>query len=388
MWEHRGLNSLVAGIESGRTSLAGFVVTATASKRCHQIRMGGWKMFGTSLRNLLVGAVGATLLAMPPMPLAAQDGATTEVTFVQPSPSAINSFTVYVAIGEGYFADEGIDLKVESLNGSGPVLQALAAGQAQFGRPGPGPLLSARARNVDAVFIYNQMAKSSFGVVVQEGSPHQAIADLKGTTIGVGTADGAEVSFARGILADAGMTEGTDYEFLAVGDGGPATAAFTNNEISAYAASTADAAILNQRGLKVRDITPAEFTTFFGNGYVAMRSYIDENPKIVEGFGRALVRAQVFAMDDANEEAVLAHLKAGMPQESEDTEFARALFHAVRAKTVPADPSKGWGYQNPADWERWHQSLVDTGGLEKPLEDLEAAYTNDFVDAWNEGAKQ
>jgi NitT/TauT family transport system substrate-binding protein len=339
----------------------------------------------TKLRKSLVGAIGAMLLASP-VPLAAQE--LKQVTFVQPSPSAINSFTVFVAIGEGYFADEGLEVKVESLNGSGPVLQALAAGQAQFGRPGPGPLLSARARNVDAVFIYNQMAKSSFGVVVQEESSYQAIADLKGTTIGVGTADGAEVSFARGILAGAGMTEGTDYEFLAVGDGGPATAAFENKEISSYAASTADAAILNQRGLKVRDITPAEFTTFFGNGYVAMRDYIDANPDVVEGFGRALVRAQVFAMDDANEDTVLAHLKAGVPQEIEDIEFARALFHAVRAKTVPADLSNGWGYQNPADWERWHTSLVETGGLEKPLDDLNAAYTNDFVKAWNEGVQQ
>jgi NitT/TauT family transport system substrate-binding protein len=344
-------------------------------------------MLHARLSHVLAGTAGAILLALSPVPLAAQDGPKS-ITFVQPSPSAINSFTVYVAIGEGYFADEGLEVNVESLNGSGPVLQALSAGQAQFGRPGPGPLLGARARGVDAVFLYNQMAKSSFGIVVQEDAPYQAIADLKGTTVGVGTADGAEVSFARGILAEAGMTEGTDYEFLAVGDGGPATAAFTNNEISAYAASTADAAILNQRGLKVRDITPPEFTTFFGNGYVAMRSFIDENPDVVEGFGRALVRAQVFAMDEANEEKVLAHLKAGMPQESEDAEFARALFHAVRAKTIPADQSMGWGYQNPADWERWHQSLLDTGSLEQPLADLEAAYTNDFVDAWNQGVGQ
>ncbi len=99
-------------------------------------------------------------------PAAAQDAR--QVTFVQPSPSAINSFPVFVAIGEGYFADEGLEVTVESLNGSGPVLQALSAGQAEFGRPGPGPVIAARSRGVDVVFIYNVAARSNFGIVVEE----------------------------------------------------------------------------------------------------------------------------------------------------------------------------------------------------------------------------
>lgn len=334
-------------------------------------------------RGTIVAMAGAILLTAGATPLLAQD--LREITFVQPSPSAINSFTTYVAIGEGYFEDEGLKVNVESVNGSAAVLQALASGQALFGRPGPGPVLNARARGVDVVFIFNQMPKSSFGLVVEEESPYQSPADLKGQVIGVGTADGAEVSFARGILNSLGLEEDADYTLLPVGDGGPATAAFTRGDIEAYAASTSDAAILNQRGLAVRDITPEEFLTFFGNGYATMRSTIEEEPELVEGFGRAIVRAQVFAMDEANREAVLAHLKAGMPQESEDPEFAEALFEAVLAKTIPLDRSNGWGYQDPAHWERWHQSVVETGDLEQPLPDLEAAYTNDFVPAWNEG---
>jgi NitT/TauT family transport system substrate-binding protein len=333
-------------------------------------------------------AAGAVVLALAAATLPAQGQELREITFVQPSPSAINSFPIYVAIGEGYFADEGLKVNVESVNGSSAVLQALTSDQAQFGRPGPGPVLNARARGVDVVFIYNQMPKSSFGIVVKEESSYQTPADLKGQVIGVGTADGAEVSFARGILNSLGLEENQDYTFLTVGDGGPATAAFTRGDIEAYAASTADAAILNQRGLAVRDITPEEFLSFFGNGYATMRSTIEQDPELVEGFGRAIVRAQNFAMEEGNRAAVLAHLKAGMPQESEDPAFAEALFEAVLAKTIPLDRSNGWGYQDPAHWERWHQSVVETGDLEQPLPDLEAAYTNDFVPAWNEGAQK
>ena len=143
-----------------------------------------------------------------------------DITFVQPSPSAINSFPVFTAIGEGFFAEEGLNVTVEAINGSGAVLQALSAGQAHFGRPGPGPLLAARTRGVEAVHIYNVAARSNFGIAVQEDSEYTSIEDLRGKVIGTGTADGAEVGFARNVLTGAGMTEGEDYTFLTVGDGG------------------------------------------------------------------------------------------------------------------------------------------------------------------------
>jgi NitT/TauT family transport system substrate-binding protein len=307
------------------------------------------------------------------------------ITFVQPSPSAINSFPVFVAIGEGYFADEGLEVSVESINGSAAVLQALAAGQAEFGRPGPGPVLAARSRGVDAVFIYNVAARTNFGIAVEQDSSYQAIEDLRGQVIGTGTADGAEVGFARSVLNSAGMTEGDDYEFLTVGDGGPATAAFQSDAIEAYSASTADAAILNQRGMAVRDITPPEFAKFFGNGLATMGDTIRNDRELVEKFGRAFMRGHVFALDDANRETVLAHLATGNPQEGEDKEFQSSLFDAVRSKTIPIDPDVDYGYMPPEIWEEWQANLVAGGEIPGPLDDLEAAYTNEFIEVWKEG---
>ena len=334
-----------------------------------------------AIHRMRAGALAAAL-AVAALPAAAQ---MQQVTFVQPSPSAINSFPVFVAIGEGFFADEGLEVTVESLNGSAPVLQLLEAGQAQFGRPGPGPVLAARARGADIVFIYNVAARTNFGIVVEEDSEVQTVDQLRGTVIGTGTADGAEVGFARNVLLGAGLEEGTDYTFLTVGDGGPATAAFTRGEISAYSASTADAAILNQRGVPVRDITPPEYMRFFGNGLATTGDIIRNDPELVEKFGRAFLRGHAFALDDANREAVLAHMAAGNPQESEDAEFAAALFEAVRSKTYPLVEDQGIGYMPPEVWEEWQQSLIDGGDLEGPLEDLSAAYTNDFIEVWNEG---
>jgi NitT/TauT family transport system substrate-binding protein len=311
-----------------------------------------------------------------------------DITVILPNPSAINVFPLHTAIGEGYFADEGLNVTVQAVDGSSQVLQAMAAGQAQIGLPGPGPVLAARSRGEDVVFIYNNYPKSIFGLVVKEDSPHQTPADLKGTTIGVGTADGAEVSFSRAILTDAGLTEGEDYEFLAIGDGGMAATAFLRDDVESYAAAVSDAAILESRGIPLREITPEAFLSYFGNGYAALRSYIDENPDVIEGFGRALVRGVEFSMDPANKDQVLEYAKRGNPQEGEDPAFASALFEAIKNRMTPLDSSHGWGYQPPEHWEIWQESLVGAGALPAPLPNLEDAYTNEFIETWNAGAKQ
>jgi len=331
-------------------------------------------------RRTALGVLAAPLMARA---LPAQAQGLRNIVFVQPSPSAINSYPVYVATGEGYFREEGLSVRAEAVNGSGPVLQALAAGQAQFGRVCALPVLRARARGVDVVFLYNSLPRSSFGILVKRDSAYRAPEQLRGKVIGVGTADGAEVGFARAILNDLGMQEPRDYRFIPVGDGGPAVAAFHRGDIEAYVGAAADAAILNHRGMHVRDITPDKFQTFFGNGYVAMGNFIEANPKVIEGFGRALVRATRFTNTAANRERVLAHLAAGNPQEIEDKRFANSLLDVVLDKGKPHDPSKGWGYQDPQHWTAWHQSLLESKELDKPLPNLEAAYTNRFVETWN-----
>ncbi|WP_295048682.1 ABC transporter substrate-binding protein [uncultured Paracoccus sp.] len=328
-------------------------------------------------------AAAALVLGISCGPAMAQD--LRPITFVQPSPSAINSYPIVIAAAEGYFAEEGLEVTVQSINGSGAVLQALSAGQAQFGRPGPTPVIAARARGVDAVFIYNVAARANFGIVVPEDSPIQSLDELRGKTIGTGTADGAEVGFARNVLTGAGLKEGTDYTFLTVGDGGPATAAFARKDMDAYVSATSDAAILHQRGVKIRDITPESYAKFFGNGLVTTGEIIKTDPALVEGFGRAVAKAQKFAEDDANRDKVLAALAEANPQEGEDPAFAAALFDAVRSKYRPIDPTRGYGYNPPEVWDEVQKAMIASGDLAAPLPDLTAAYTNDFVAEWNEG---
>lgn len=307
------------------------------------------------------------------------------LTIVVPNPSALNNFPLHNAIGEGYFEQEGLTVTVEAVNGSASVLQALASGQAQIGNPGPGPVLAARERGEEIVFIYNQYPNSIFGLVVPEESPIKGPAELKDQTIGVGTADGAEVGFTRAIMAASGLMENKGYQFLSIGDGGTAAAAILGKEVAAYAAAASDAAIIQARGIPLREITPSGFLSYFGNGWAVTQAYLDENESVIERFGRALVKGTRFGLDPANNEKTLAHAAAANPQEGEDTALATLLLEAAQTRINPQEQMRGngYGFQPPEHWQLWHEAQVETGALKAPLADLTAAYTNKFVAGWN-----
>lgn len=341
------------------------------------------KSTGISRRAFTLSSLGVGVGVALGLPSMAR--AQTPVTFAVPAPSALVWLPYWVAVGEGYMKDEGLDTTLEVVDGSASVLQALSSGQAQIGAPGPGPALGARARGVDVKYIYNLYPKSAFGLLVPEDSPITEPAQLKGKVIGVGSTDGAEVSFARGILSEAGMELDRDYSFLVVGDGGMAAVAFLRGEADAYAGGIADVATIARRGLNLREITPDSFLAFFGNGLAMLESEIEAHPEIARGFGRAIVRGMAFASKPENAEAVLAHCAAGSPQEGEDQEFAAALMKVVLDRMIPTEEMrpKGLGYQPPEHWQKVHDSSVESGALSEPLADLDEIYTNEFVEGWN-----
>ncbi len=335
----------------------------------------------TTKRQLLTTGVAA--ISMMAMSFAAYAQDLTKVTLAIPSPSGLGYFALYNAMGEGFMEEEGIEVEVQSVNGSAQVLQVLAAGQAEFGHPGPGPLLNAREGGEDIVYIYNYFSTSQFSLVTEADSGFTSPTDLKGKVVGVGTADGAEVAFVRSIFDAADMKEGEDYSFITIGEGGMAVAGFMQDAIDAYASDTIGMATLRLRGVDLVDLTPPEFKKFFGNGYAVTREYMDENRELIEGFGRALVRGARFGAKPENLEATLDHAKIGNPQLLEDRDFARALMQTYIIRTAPANPEHGYGYQNPDAWQGWHDVLVKSGDLDAPMADLTAAYTNEFIETWN-----
>ena len=120
-------------------------------------------------------------------------------TLIVPNPSAVNWYNVCVASGQGFFAEQGLEITVEALDGSGPTLQAMAAGQAIFGAPGPVPILAAHERGELPVGIFNHYATTVFGLVVKSDSGIATAADLRDQVVGVGTAEGLVAVLAQAV---------------------------------------------------------------------------------------------------------------------------------------------------------------------------------------------
>jgi NitT/TauT family transport system substrate-binding protein len=311
----------------------------------------------------------------------AASGETTELTAVIPFPSGAVFYPLFVAQENGYFAEEGLDVTVEPVDGSGATLQQLAAGQADIALPSPGPFMQAVARGENLKSVYTLYQSNVFGVQVPAESEIQSLADLEGKTVGVGALDGGETPFVKAALSEeAGLEEG-DYELLAVGDGGQAVVALDKGDIDAYAAAFVDTAIMRLRGVELRNILPEDFQNFFDAVFVFDGDFVDENEELIEGFGRAIAKATVWGEDNAA--AVVDITSKAFPEEAEDKEFTQALVEETQTLyELPEEADGQWGTAVPEFVERYMDFLVDQGELEEPVDP--DVFVNDHVEAYND----
>lgn len=303
------------------------------------------------------------------------------ILFVLPGTTCLGNFPLFAAIEEGYFADEGIEIQVESLNGSASVIQTLAAGQAQFGTAGTAPVLRAWDRGERILYVANLKPGGSFSLIVPEESDAMTLEDLRGEVIGAATADGSEVGFLKSAFATFGMSEPEDYSIQIVGDGGPAVAGFLRGDISAFAASIADATIITRAGLPMRNITPEDAQYLFGNGLVTTQEFAEANPTIVEGVGRAYRRGVDLGVSDPDR--VIDACEAHNPLEVEDREYAAAMLEVVNGVNVPLGDDQ-YGYMRPDHWERIEADIMAEGDYDGGSFELTEVYTNEFVPAYNQ----
>lgn len=324
------------------------------------------------------GGLGAHAQGTGP---SAQGDELIELTATIPFPSGAVFYPLFVAEDRGYFAEEGLTVSVEALDGSGAIMQAILSGQAEVGLPSPGPFLQGVNEGADLVSVYTLFQSNVFALVTLPDSGITTLADLDGETIGVGTIDGGEVPFVRAMLAqEAGLEEG-DYELLAVGDGGTAAVALEGGDVVAYAAAFPDVAILKLKGLDVVDLISEDFASFFDSLVVMQRGFVEENPEIVEGFGRAIARATQWGFD--NPDQVIDITSQEFPEEAEDVALTQAfLEETISLFELPPEADGQFGYAVPEFVDRYVRFLVEQGELDE-MPDT-SVFVNDFVAAYND----
>lgn len=310
-------------------------------------------------------------------------GEVTEVTAVLPFPSGINFYPFFVGEENGYYAEEGLSMTTEVQDGSGAALRSVLTGQAEMCLCSPGPVLEALGENeeADVEAVYTLYQSDVFALVAPDGSTIDSIDALQGQTIGVGALDGGETAWLTSLLAAQGLEQDTDYTLLAVGDGGQAISAFERDDITAYASAFPDIAIMRLNEFDVDAIQLPGADNFFDALIVMNADWVDENPELVEGIGRATAKATVWGMDNASE--VLDITGEAYPDEIEDRDFAVAMLEETQNLFELPDSAGGrWGYSVPERVDFLIDYLVDQGAA--PEDADPAIFNNDFVTAYND----
>jgi NitT/TauT family transport system substrate-binding protein len=272
-----------------------------------------------------------------------------------------------------FFAEEGLDVTVTTVDGSSVVAQQLIAGNAIIGLLDVASILTANAdgHDVRAVAGFN---KGTFSIVVPDDSDVTSVADLEGLTLGVTDLSGGEMNLVRAALADAGLEQDVDVTILAVGEGGPASfLALQDGTVDAFAGAINDFVALESEGLVPRVIVAEKYQGLPAGNWVVMQSTLDD-PELrdtVIRVIRAHAKGLVFA--DENIDAAVAVGCQIVPEQCEDQ--ARAKITMTRGlDTNRPNGDSPWGFNDHDAWTTTQDTLL----TDVPPFDVTVAAPNDL----------
>lgn len=274
---------------------------------------------------------------------------------------------VYVAAEKGYFAEAGFDVEFDySFETDGIAL--VGAGQLPFALVSGEQVLLARAQGLPVVYVMEWYQRFPISIVSKADAGINTPADLAGRTIGLPGFFGASYVGYAGFLQANGLSEAdvnteeigfTQVESLLAGQV-EAVVSYVNNEPVQLAA----------QGVAINELQVADYIDLVANGLITNERMIAENPQMVEEFVRAMLRGVADTLADPDE---AFEISKGYIEGLEDGR--RAVLDA----SLPLWEADTLGFTDAASWQQTQDVLLQMGFLDAPVDNLEAAYTNAFV---------
>jgi NitT/TauT family transport system substrate-binding protein len=282
----------------------------------------------------------------------------------------------YVAVDKGYFAEEGLEIEFDyryetdgmKLVGAGELPLAVVSGEQV-------PL--ARAQGLPVVYVMQWAQKFAVAVVSLADKNIKTPADLVGKSVGLPGFFGASYIGWRGLLERAGLKE-SDIKVQDIG--------FT--QVAALQQGKVDAAVvyinnepiqLRAAGLDVNVIPVSDYVSLVANGIVTNEKTIQENPQLIRGFVRALLRGVKDTLDDPGAAFEISKKYVeGLGRDPQQDEIQRKVLD----ETLQLWQAPVLGHTDPAAWDQTQQVLIDMGLLKAKIPD-EQLFTNQFVDESN-----
>ena len=211
----------------------------------------------------------------------------------------------YVAIENGYFADEGLELTVTNGFGADKVMTALISGDADIGFMGSESSIYVYAEGSDdyAVNFAGLTQRAGNFLVGREANDNFEWSELKGKTVIGGRAGGMPQMLFEYILKKNNIDPETDLEILQNVDFGSTSAAFTSG-IGDYTVEfepSATALEKEGKGYVVASLgVDSGYVPY--TSYSAKTSFLNENPQIIQSFTNALQKGMDYVQSHSPEE--------------------------------------------------------------------------------------
>lgn len=240
------------------------------------------------------GAIQAGLGALA-MPAIAQSRR--KITLVYGVPvidSSADGFFASIPLGMGFYAEEGLDVELQTTSGASAAVNLLVSGQAQFSTHGTGGLLSAASRGVPVQGFCCQVVDSFTSVAVMKSGPIARFEDLKGKTIGISAVGGAPTYTLNTAMRRLGWDPARDVEVIAVGSSLPALDALRRGRVQALVEWDSIFALFEFNGGEFRYFRPEPMPQIgFQHCSNTLMTTIETDPALVAAMARALAKSVV-----------------------------------------------------------------------------------------------
>jgi NitT/TauT family transport system substrate-binding protein len=273
----------------------------------------------------------------------------------------------YVAVENGYFAEEGFNLEFDySFETDGIAL--VGAGELPFAIVSGEQVVLARAQELPIVYVMEWFQKYPIAVISKAKANITSPQDLVGREIGVPLFFGASYVGFAGLLSANGLSldqvSASEIGFTQVEnlltDQVEAVVGYANNEPLQLASLGED----------VNVMYVADYADMVANGIITNETAIAENPEMVEAFVRAILRG----LNDTLNDPDAAYEISKKYVEGLDDSRRNVLESSLdlwRADTLGLSESEAWALTQDI--------LLELGFMDNKLDDLEKAYTNELV---------
>lgn len=273
----------------------------------------------------LTAAVVLAVTTMPATVFAQKEGESKEeLTKVTLNEVAHSIFYApqYVAIEEGYFAEEGLELTLVTGFGADKTMTAVISGDADIGFMGAEASIYAYQEGAtDPVMNFAQLTQRAGNfLVAREEMPDFTWDDLKGKKVLGGRKGGMPEMVFEYILKNNGIDPATDLEINQSIDFGSTAAAFTGDMSADFTVEFEPSATALEKegaGYVVASLgVDSGYVPY--TSYSAKTSFLNENPQVIQSFTNALQKGMDYVQNHSPEEIALV-ISPQFPETDMDT---------------------------------------------------------------------